>query len=172
MNFVDITLLILLGGFVLAGFWFGIIHMIGVLIGVVIGAFVSGQYYEGLGRWIGSYFGGTNNFIKVIAFLLLYVVTARLAGFLFWFFEKIFNFVAIIPFLKTFNRLLGAILGFVEGTLVLGLVVYVIEKFPFGVQFTPLLQQSEIAKAVMLVGEILVPLLPVALRAVQSVRLQ
>ncbi len=169
MNVIDISLLVLLGGFVLYGFWFGIIHMVGALIGVVFGAFAAGHFYGPVAAWMAPWFGSSQNLAKVVAFVLVFVLVNRLVGLAFWIVEKIFKFIAVIPFVKTFNRLLGAALGLLEGTLVIGLAVYFAARFPISGGFEALMKASSLAKAFAAVGAILAPLLPATVRAIQSV---
>ena len=169
MTIIDITLLILLGGFVLAGFWFGVIHMIGSILGVILGAIGAGWFYGTVAEKIVSYVGGNMNLAKIIAFIVLFVVITRLVGLILWILEKMFGFMTIIPFMKTFDRLLGAALGLVEGTLAIGLCVYFSAHFPVTAGFAAMLVDSEIAHAFNKVGSVLAPLLPAAVRVVKSV---
>lgn len=168
MNIVDMSLLVALGGFILYGFWFGIIHMVGALLGVIVGAVAAGRLYVPVSAWVAPLVGGNLNLAKIIAFVVLFVLINKLVGLVFWVVEKIFKFIAIIPFLKTFNRLLGAALGLLEGTLVLGLVVYFASRFPVSAAFDALMDGSTVAHALLPVGSILAPLLPLAVRAAQS----
>jgi uncharacterized membrane protein required for colicin V production len=168
MNILDISLLVLLGGFGLYGFWFGIVHIVGAFLGLFIGAVAAGRLYVPASAWIEPYMGGNTNLAKVVAFFLVFVIVSKLAGLLFWFIEKIFKFITVIPFMKTFNRLLGAALGLVEGTLMLGLVVYFAARFPISAPFATLMHDSTVAGAILPIGAILAPLLPYAVRAAQS----
>jgi len=169
MNIVDIVLLVVLASFILSGFWFGIIHMVGSLVGVLVGAWAAGHYYETLTPWISPWVGGNLNLARIIGFFILFVIVNRLFGVIVFIAEKIFKVIAVIPFLKTFNRLLGAAFGLIEGTLVLGLAVYFASRFPFTAAFEMSMRTSELAKALYNVGLILAPLLPQAVRAIQSV---
>lgn len=169
MNVLDITLLVALGGFVLAGFWFGLIHMVGAFAGMIVGVWAAGHFNTQVSEWIVSVFGGNINLIRVLAFVLTYSIAARLVGVLFWFVEKIFGLITIIPFLKTFDRLLGAALGFVEGMLAIGLAVYFMGRFPISERFAELLHASQFAPKFQAVGSVLAPLLPDAIRILKSV---
>ena len=169
MNILDLILLIGLGGFVLAGFWFGIIHMVGAFVGLVFGIWAASRFAGPVADWLANLTGWNENLLLVLAFVLSYAIAARLAGLALWFVEKIFHFIAIIPFLKTFNRLLGAALGFVEGMLTLGLALYVASRYPISADFTALLEASTFAPRFQAVGAVLAPLLPDAIRALQSV---
>lgn len=169
MTIVDVTLLIALGGFVLAGLWFGVIHMIGSVVGLVLGAFMAGRFYGSAAEIITPLTGGNVNLAKIIAFFALFILVTRLVGLLFHVIEKIFRFIAIIPFLKTFNRLLGAALGLIEGTFALGLLVYFAGKFPVSSAFGALMGDSQVARALNAVGKLLAPLLPKAVQAIRSI---
>lgn len=169
MTIVDVILLTALGGFVLAGLWFGVIHMIGSVVGLVLGAFVAGRFYGQVAEWLTPLAGGNVNLAKVIAFFLLFVLVTRLVGLLFHVIEKIFRIVAIIPFLKTFNRLLGAAFGLIEGTLALGLLIHFAGKFPISSAFGAMLGDSQTARALNAVGKLLAPLLPKAVQAIRSI---
>ncbi|MEA3249475.1 MAG: CvpA family protein [Patescibacteria group bacterium] len=169
MTIIDVTLLIALGGFVLAGLWFGIIHMIGSVVGLVLGAFLAGRFYGQVADLLIPFVGGNENLAKIIAFIALFVLVTRLVGLAFHVVEKIFKFIAVLPFLKTFNRLLGAALGLLEGTLVIGLVVYFAGKFPISSVFAALLADSQVARALNSVGKLLAPLLPAAVRIMRSI---
>jgi membrane protein required for colicin V production len=169
MTFIDIALLVLLGGFILAGFWFGVIHMVGSLVGLILGAVLAGRFYDDAALWAAPYLGGNSKLASILMFFLIFVLVTRLVGLLVLLADKVFKFVAIIPFLKSFNRLLGALFGLIEGTLVLGLVVYFAGRFPVNAAFEMALRNSQIARALNVIGTLLAPLLPKALRALQSV---
>lgn len=169
MTVIDITLLILLGGFILAGFWFGFIHMVGSLVGVVFGALISSRFYEPLAGMLHGWFGFNLNLLRIIAFILIFILITRIVGLLVAVVDKVFAVVSVIPFVKTFNRLLGTVLGLVEGTLALGLFVFFASRFPVSATSELVLRHSEVARALNVVGTVFAPLLPKALRAIQSV---
>ncbi len=168
MNFIDISLLVALGGFMLYGFWFGIVHLVGSMLGLVVATVVSGRLYGPVGAWITPHIGGNANLGRVIAFFAVFIVVGKLVGLLFWAVEKIFKFISVIPFVKTFNRLLGAALGLLEGTLALGLAVFFASRFPISAISEAALRGSSVAHTLLPVGSILAPLLPLAVRAAQS----
>lgn len=160
MTTLDFILLIILFGFTFAGFWFGLIHSIGALVGTIAGVIVAGNYFTWLGEIIQPILMGNENLAKIIAFIVLFIIANRLVGFIFWIIGKVFNIVAVLPFIKSINRLTGAILGFIEGALVLGIVLTMIGKFPFADYIIPAMETSGVAKWLVSVGKILTPLLP------------
>jgi len=169
MILFDLILLIILGGFVAYGLWFGLIHTLGVLVGTIAGAFLAARWYDDVASWLGFLFGGRENLAKVICFLILFIIINRLVGLVFWLVDKIFSFLKIIPFLSTINRLLGAVFGFLEGVLVLGLTLYLAERYPIGDWFMNYLADSKVADYFITVGKILMPLLPEVLKQIKAI---
>lgn len=167
MPLVDGAILILLGGFVLFGLWFGFIHALGALVGTVGGAFMAARLFEPIAQWFHGLAGGSLNLERVMAFLLVFIIVDRLIGLAFWFIEKVFKFLTIIPFLKTIDRLLGGLLGFVEGVLVIGLTLYFASRFPFP-PVGEYVAGSGIAHWLINAASVLVPLIPEAIRVLRT----
>jgi uncharacterized membrane protein required for colicin V production len=167
MPIFDAVILIILGGFVLFGLWFGFIHAFGALVGTIAGAFLASRMYEPVAQWLHGAAGGSLNLWRVLVFLFLFVIINRLVGLLFWVIEKAFRFLTIIPFLRTIDRLLGAVLGFIEGVLVLGLTLYFASRFPFA-GVADYVTGSAVARWLIGAAGLLVPLIPEAIRAVRG----
>ena len=169
MPIFDVSLILILAGFIFYGLFFGLIRTIGSIIGIVAGAYVAGNYYLNTYVWAKDLFFGHDNLGKVLCFIILFSLVNRLVGFLFILLDKSFNFLAIIPFLKTFNRLAGAALGFVEGGLVLGLILYVASRYAFlNSWFGDSLTHSQVAPFLVHFANILSPLLPEVLKRLKS----
>jgi uncharacterized membrane protein required for colicin V production len=166
MNYIDVFLLILLGGFMLYGFWFGLIQVIGSLVGLVIGAFAAARFYAALALWLGFL---PDNLAKVIAFLAILLVISKLVGLLFWLVDRSARIFAIIPFLMMFNRLLGAALACLEGLLLLGFGVWFVARHPWSAALGDTLAASVVARVLNFVGQLLAMLAPAAVWAVKSV---
>ncbi|MFA5076561.1 MAG: CvpA family protein [Patescibacteria group bacterium] len=168
MGLFDLILLLLLFGFILFGIWFGFIHTLGSLIGIVLGAWVAGHYYDSVASW-GIFIWGPGDWGKVIAFLLILILINRLVGLIFYIIDRIFEFFSIIPFLKSINRLVGGALGFLEGAFTLGLVLFFLARFPINEWLTTGLETSRVAPWLIGMAKFLIPLLPELLRQLQSV---
>jgi membrane protein required for colicin V production len=169
MSIFDVTLVVILAGFVFYGLFFGLIRTFGTFAGVLVGAFLASRFYLPVASWLNSFFFGYANLGKVLVFILLFSLFNRLTGFVFYLIEKAFNLISIIPFLKTFNRLAGAILGFLTGSLILGLILYVASRYAFiGNWFGDNLVSSKIAPFLLQVANFLLPLLPEMLKKLQS----
>ena len=169
MSIFDVVLLISLAGFVFYGIFFGLIRTFGTFAGVLVGAFLASRFYLPVSDWLNSFFFGYGNLGKVLVFILLFSLFNRLTGFVFYLLDRAFNIVSIIPFLKTFNRLGGAILGFITGSLILGLILYVASRYSFiGNWFGDSLVSSKVAPFLLKVANMLLPFLPEMLKKLQS----
>jgi uncharacterized membrane protein required for colicin V production len=152
LSLADLVIIGIMAAFVLSGLWWGIIHMIGSLAGLALGAFVAGRFFE-----------------RVATFFLIFIIVIRIAGLIVSAIDAAFKFLSIIPFLSTFNRLLGAALGFIEGLLVVSLLVYFAARFPVTMHFADALRASPIAAKLNVIGSLLAALLPLAVRLLNSV---
>lgn len=164
MPTVDLILLIILFGFVLYGFWFGLIHALGGLVGVVVASILATRFYEPLSEWALLVFGGSTNLVRMVTFIITFFLITRLVGFAFFIAERIFKFISIIPFLKSINRLLGAILGLAEGIFLVGGILFVMAVVPFGPRVEQALQYSNVARYLVNTYRVMTPLLPRELR--------
>ena len=170
MIIFDAILLLILAGFVFYGLFFGLIRTAGSLVGVIIGAWAAGQWYLNFYTWTENLFFGHANLGKVISFIIVFVLVNRLVGLVFVILDKFFHLISIIPFLKTINRLTGAIFGFIEGGLVLGLLLYVSARYTLVGHWTAdLMAGSKIAPFLLKFTDILTPLLPELLKQLQSI---
>ncbi len=174
----DVILLIILGGFVLYGLWFGLIHALGGLMGIVVGTLIATRLYGPVAAWAISLFGGSENLMRLLAFALIFILVTRLVGLVFYLLldvnckkqqvfyleEKIFKFISVIPFLKTINRLAGAILGLIEGLFLIGGIIYVMAFLPMTGRIQQILQSSRVANYLVKTYQVMSPLLPKTLR--------
>ena len=166
---LDLILILIIFCFIAFGFALGLVQVIGALIGVVLGTWAAGMYYEPVGAWLESILLGHGNVARVFAFILIFVVINRLVGLIFWVINKIFHIISIIPFTKFFNRILGAIFGLFEGILVLGLILYFVSRFSISAWLDAALAGSLVAAWLVWLSSILTPLLPVVLQQIKSV---
>lgn len=168
MNLFDVILLIIIAGFGMFGFWFGLIHTLGSLLGTIFGAYLASRFYEPMGNWLMGITGWSNNFSKVLMFIIAFIIINRLVGFGFWVFDKLANVFTSLPFLNSLNRFLGMILGVFEGVVTLGLIFYVIERYPVWDKFMVWLAASIVAPYCSAAAAVLIPLLPEALKMLKS----
>jgi len=161
MSWFDIVIIVILAGFAWYGFFFGLIRVIGDLVGLIVGAYVAGKIYVPVFEFLDRFIPGSPGLGKVIIFILCFSIISRLVSWLVALLEQGFNLISIIPFLKTANRLLGLAFGIVEGILSLGIAAYILTKhLPAVFPLAQWLEKSELAPWLIKVSKILAPILP------------
>ncbi len=124
MLLVDVLLVIAIIGFAGAGWKDGFVQTFGRLVGAVLG-FIAARAWSVYLTGILALFMPVG-IAHLIAFLIIFVFITRLIGFIFKLAEAFFKILSVIPFLKTINAFLGAIVGLAEGIIILGGAIYLI----------------------------------------------
>ena len=160
----DLILILVLFLFIAFGFALGFIQTIGALLGLIIGTWFASRLFVPVSEWLSPFLLGNQGLAKTVAFIVLFTVFNRLAGYAFYLVDKVFGLISIVPFSKSINRLLGALLGFIEGVLSIGVVLYVITHIPLSGWFEGILADSTIAPWFIMLSNLLTWLLPAWLR--------
>ena len=63
----------------------------------------------------------------------------------------------------------GAVLGFVIGLFILGLIIIMIDKFPFADFIKPYLEESRLVPPLSKIAELILPLLPEVVKEIKGV---
>ncbi len=163
MSKLDFILILIIFAFGFFNFWFGFVHAVGSFVGIFLGAWLAGIYYDVLGMWLLKYIHNPS-MAKVVGFIIIYVVVNRGMGLIFSVVDHIFH----LPLLNGINRIAGAILGLVEGVLVVGLVIYVLSRFSISDRVTTVLTNSDVAHWLITLASVLSPLLPEWLYTLKS----
>lgn len=165
---LDYVLLAILAYFAIWGFRKGLIQALGSIAGLILAVVIASRYFEQaadlLSQYV-KYFADNPNFAKIAAFVILLVLINRVIVFIIGF---VYKAVAIVPFIGFFNRLLGLILGLLEGAVALGLVIYFASRFPFGSVVESFLDGSQIAPYLLSIGNIVLPLIPDAIKQIEG----
>ncbi|MEK7084742.1 MAG: CvpA family protein [Patescibacteria group bacterium] len=168
MPFIDVVFFVIIFGFALFGLWFGLVHTIGSLLGTIAGAYLASRWYEPFADILIGITGWNENLARVIMFVVAFLIINRLVGFAFWMVDKVLGVFTHMPFIRSIDRFLGLFVGFFEGLLTLGLVIFFIERFPIFPSFMERLADSKIAPYASAFANYLMPLLPDALRVLRS----
>jgi len=170
MIILDVILLLFLAGFVFYGLFFGLIKTLGSLAGILIGAWAAGKYHLVVYDFAQNIFMGHEGLGKILSFIILFIIVNRLVGLIFILLDKAFHFLTIIPFLKTINRLAGAVLGFFEGGLVLSILIHIIGKYAIvGNWFDQAVSGSKIVPFLMKFNAVLEPIMPGLIEQLNSI---
>lgn len=169
MTLFDLVIVLILFIFVATGYRLGFIHTLGALLGTVFGVLIAGQYYPELAVKLVKLFLGDLVTAKIVAFLVVFVIVNRLIGIVFWIIDKVFHVLHFIPFVKLLNHVAGALLGFVEGVIVLGVTLYfagkVANQIPW---FADAMKTSQFADDLVKYAKLFIPLLPDAVKQIRT----
>jgi membrane protein required for colicin V production len=169
MSYFDIALIVIVLGFVFNGLAKGLIRLLGNIVGLIVGAFVASRFYLPFYEWSQNIFGSRENLGKVVSFIVVFVLVTMVIDWVFVILEKIFNVISIIPFTKLINRLLGGAVGVLEGSFFIGLILFVVSRYVWiGSLFGDNLISSQVAPFFLKIVQIVMPFLPDALKALQS----
>ena len=163
MNVLDF---ILIGLILLFGVWGlrkGFLETLGALVGIIVAAVIAGRFY----LFVGDFFGSTD-FANIIAFVIIFAITIKLVGLFFWLLGKVFKIISILPFVQSFDRFLGAILGLVAGILILTVLTYFLSKYNFNSWLIWQMKDSILVAVLLKISYIFMPLLPDALKKIKS----
>lgn len=166
MVLLDILIIFIIAIFIFKGLKLGLIEAVGGIVGIIVGIILANQYYPGIAEWL-SGFVKSPLVAGVGGYILAFIIINRLVALGFWLINKMFNIVAIIPFLKSFNHLLGGLFGFIEGVLILGIAFYLLTLVPFGEKLLPPDTNSKFAPQLISVGKLIDPFLPDSLKQLQ-----
>jgi membrane protein required for colicin V production len=125
MNWLDIIVVATIGWFIFSAFWAGVIREIVAIVGVALGIVLAGLFYQDLADDVKLVID-VDNAPPIIAFLLIFGACA-LAGQLA---AMVLKQTAALLMLGTFDHLLGAVVGFAKGIIVVELLMIVFVTFP------------------------------------------
>ena len=169
MTIFDVVILIILTGFIVSGFIKGLIRSVGSLVAVIAGVWAALYFSPVLYEWLSKLFFGNINMGKIVCFMIVYIIVNRLINFGFSVLNTTYNFISFIPFLRTINRVGGALFAFVEGGLVLGLLLYAAMNFPFLKDvLTGWAKHSQVAPFLISYSKFFLPILPSILKESQQ----
>ncbi|RLL47922.1 CvpA family protein [Oceanobacillus piezotolerans] len=155
--FNALLIIILLFGFFVGlkrGFILQLLHLIGFIVAFI----VAGMYYSELGKQLEMWIpypelsdGGAwadflqslpleNAFYNAIAFAVIFFATKIILQII----ASMLDFVASIPIVNSVNKLLGAVLGFLEVYLILFILIYILALTPI-VQIQDWINSSSVA---------------------------
>lgn len=168
MATIDLVLLVILGGFIVMGFMTGLFQALGAVVGIVFGYFMASSFYEPLGDLLSPMVMGNEGMSNVIAFTFIFLLINHLVGIVVWFLAKTFQFLKMVPFFAILNRFTGAVLGFIEGLFVIGVVLNIIDIFLRQPGLSEQIAKSDLAQLMLGTAHILDYIMPTAFKALNT----
>lgn len=169
MSAFDISLVVILVGFVISGLFKGIIKMIGGIVGYLAGAYFASRYYLDFYTWLDTFINGKENVLKIVSFVIVFLLVAKIVALIFLIIEKVFKLAAFIPGSRFLNNILGALFGFIQGALWMGLIVYLLSRYlNMGDALAQLIISSQVAPILLKINSLAAPILPEAFKSLVS----
>ncbi|MDP3995097.1 MAG: CvpA family protein [bacterium] len=167
---IDYILLALLGWSTLWGFRKGLIQSVGGIVGMIGAIVIASRYFEHLAEWLAPIIGFENNLnlARMISFVVILIGVNYAVSLVVALAEKAYSAIAVLPFMKFGNRILGAALGLLQASILIGLVLYFAARFPFGSVVDSFFEGSKVAPIVLQIAGIIQPLLPDAIKQIES----
>ncbi len=165
MSFIDLIILGVMVAFAWSGFRLGFFHMIGALVGMILGVVLASRWFEAVGHWFATTVGGSENIWRIVAFTIIYVIIARACGWLSGLLVKTFSFIPLAP---TIDKIVGLGFGILEGLVLLALVAYLASKVIFGTPLATAIKNSFLGAPLAKVGAIMEPIIPEAITKLKS----
>ena len=166
MSVFDIFLTIILLLFIWKGFRSGLIGALGGLLGIIIGIWAGSNYMLAVSSWIMENLSMTNEALaNILSFIAIFIAVNLIIGLIISIINRIFH---IIPFIDFINKLAGGIIGFIGGILAIAALVYLLSLFPISGAISDMLENSSLAGWSSTVANIIKPLLPEAIKELQT----
>ncbi|MFA6392330.1 MAG: CvpA family protein [Patescibacteria group bacterium] len=156
MTNIDWILIFLLGAFAFSGLKGGFFYSFGSFLGVLIGAFIAGRFYEPLAQSIGN----GQNWARIIAFFGIFIIVSQLFGVIASIISKALKLLFLFPFLAVINKVGGLIFGLIEGMFFIGIGVFVIIRFELAEDIITIFGNSALIPIFEKIGSLISFLLP------------
>lgn len=124
MNLVDIIILVILGIFLLKGVLRGLLKEVCSLLGLVCGGLLAFYLHLPLAQWVMEMFHWPSQLCITLAFLVVFICTLLVFGVL----GYVLNRFVKLVFLGGLNRVAGALFGFLQGVVLLSLILFALNS--------------------------------------------
>lgn len=131
------------------GFFAGVFQSLGSILGVFLGYFVASRVSDILALGLEPLFFHRQAVAEAVAFILVFLLINRLIGLICWILAKAFQWLRIIPFVEVMNRVAGALLGFIEGMIVIGIILQSMARILPGNELVALADSSQLAQVLL-----------------------
>jgi len=161
---IDLILILIIVGFVLGGYKKGLVQSLGSLFGFILTILIMARLYP----WLMIHFND-DFWTKVLVFVFALIIISILIAIGIWIIEKIFNAFSFIPGTKALNKVLGSAIGLISGLLMTSFIVWMLLKLSIDATWLGTqMQQSFLAKPLLLIAYIWIPFVPKVYRDVKN----
>lgn len=127
---------------VLLGFKRGIISEILTLTGLISAIFISIFWYADLSMFLIKQFKWNQALSNILSFIIIFIAVIIFFRLL----ENVFSHVTSLLLLNWLNNLGGALFGFIRGTIIVGLLLFLLNFIPLPLEIENQIRQSIFAE--------------------------
>lgn len=124
MNPIDILIIAITAYSLVMGIFRGIVRELSSLVGAIVGFFLANAFYTGISKYMSEWISD-KDYLNILSFLVLFsivFIVFNLAG-------VIIKYLLKKTELNWIDRILGAVLGFLKGALVVSVLLLVLTTF-------------------------------------------
>lgn len=165
MNYLDIIFIIILLFFTFNGLRKGLVKVVGGILGILAGIYFAGIFYLQFADWLQTVtdiFSPTE--LNIVSFIAVFIIANRIFALIIFILDKIVK----VPVINSINKLLGGILGFVQGVLIVTLIITIFTNLGSFVGADNVISNSYIAPYSSKAMALIRPLLPQDLKSIPS----
>ncbi len=121
MNILDIILLVCFIPAIILGLKKGFIKQAVAVVSIILGVWLSSRFANMLGEWIGKYINGSEQILKIVAFIIIFIgviVGLYLLG-------KLLEGTVKLVMLGWLNKLLGVIVALMKVGIIVGILIII-----------------------------------------------
>lgn len=119
MTVLDIILLACFLPALWYGWHKGLIHQLATVVSLVLSIYLAYHFSQAVSEWLGTWINGSQAVLKVVSYVLIFIVVAAAIRLLAWALGKLMKFIM----LGWVNRLGGVILAALWTAMLLGLLI-------------------------------------------------
>lgn len=161
---VDAIILIVIGIFFLMGFVRGFIKQIGAIIGFFLALWIAATFYPQFAAYLKPSFQQwqiiASQLSVFVAYILLFFGTQFAFSIMVSIADYLFRIFSFAPFMKLTNRLLGGLIGALEGLLLISAAFVILTQITLFPVLSQKLKKSVFAPLATTVSSVIMPLLP------------
>ncbi len=119
MNILDIILLICFVPALIQGFRKGFIAQVIAIISIIAGVWMSARFASMASAWIGQYIEGSEQVLKLVAFVLIFIIVIAVLALV----GKLIEGTVKLVMLGWLNKLLGVVFSLLKAGLIVGICI-------------------------------------------------
>ncbi|RRR67454.1 MAG: CvpA family protein [Candidatus Viridilinea halotolerans] len=154
MNGLDLIILIVLGLFFTLGLYWGLIRQVLAVVGLIVGVMVAGRFGGNVADWLSSFISDPM-VTGALGFLGLLMLVSSIASLIA---SILHTFVGLL-FLGWLDHLLGGLLGLLQASIAVTVLVVVMHAFPLPL-WNEALANSRFAGSLLRLGDLFGGILP------------